>query len=151
MKTPSHRGIPLAITAGLVTLAVTMTPAISENRVIETEQTTEPEWHRKAMETREARIAWWREARFGMFIHWGVYSTLSGEWQGKPYGGYAEHIQRRAKIPIATYRKEVAGVFHLFEVLHLLAKLFDCHLHFDRNVGQLKGRRLGTEGIRFAQ
>ena len=33
---------------------------------------------------RDARMAWWREARFGMFIHWGVYAVPAGVWQGKP-------------------------------------------------------------------
>ncbi len=61
---------------------------------------------------REARLGWWRDARFGMFVHWGVYSGLSGTWNGKAYGGYAEHIQRMAKIPCAVYRKEVAGRFN---------------------------------------
>ncbi len=61
---------------------------------------------------RDARIAWWREARFGMFVHWGVSSGLGGTWQGKAYGGYAEHIQRMAKIPIPVYLKEVAGKFN---------------------------------------
>ncbi|MCX7006324.1 MAG: alpha-L-fucosidase, partial [Kiritimatiellaeota bacterium] len=61
---------------------------------------------------RDARLGWWREARFGMFVHWGVYSGLSGTWNGKAYGGYAEHIQRMAKIPCAVYRKEVAGTFN---------------------------------------
>jgi hypothetical protein len=61
---------------------------------------------------RDARLGWWRDARFGMFVHWGVYSTLSGSWDGKGYGGYAEHIQRMAKIPIPVYLKEVAGKFN---------------------------------------
>jgi len=61
---------------------------------------------------RDARLGWWREARFGMFMHWGVYSGLSGTWHGKAYGGYAEHIQRMAKIPIPVYRQEVAGKFN---------------------------------------
>lgn len=61
---------------------------------------------------RNARLAWWREARFGMFVHWGVYSSLSGTWNGKAYGGYGEHIQRMAKIPIPVYRREVAGKFN---------------------------------------
>jgi len=61
---------------------------------------------------RDARMAWWRDARFGMFVHWGVYSYLGGDWQGKPYNGYAEHIQRMAKIPIPVYRQEVAGHFN---------------------------------------
>jgi len=61
---------------------------------------------------RDARLGWWREARFGMFVHWGVYSSLSGTWAGKAYGGYGEHIQRMAKIPIPVYRREVAGKFN---------------------------------------
>ncbi len=61
---------------------------------------------------REARLGWWRDARFGMFVHWGVYSGLSGTWNGKQYGGYGEHIQRMAKIPIPVYHKEVAGKFN---------------------------------------
>ena len=61
---------------------------------------------------RDARLAWWRDARFGMFVHWGVYSPLGGAWQGKQYGGYAEHIQRARKIPMAVYRQEVVEKFN---------------------------------------
>jgi hypothetical protein len=64
---------------------------------------------------RDARLGWWREARFGMFVHWGVYSGLGGTWNGKAYGGYAEHIQRMAKIPIPVYLREVAGKFNPVE------------------------------------
>jgi hypothetical protein len=35
-------------------------------------------------EQRDARMQWWREARFGMFVHWGLYSGLAGTWDGKP-------------------------------------------------------------------
>ena len=31
---------------------------------------------------RDARMAWWRDARFGMFVHWGLYSGLAGTWDG---------------------------------------------------------------------
>ena len=34
-------------------------------------------------EQRNAKMAWWREAKFGMFIHWGVYSVPAGKWEGK--------------------------------------------------------------------
>lgn len=64
------------------------------------------------MKTHDERIGWWREARFGMFVHWGVYSTLGNEYKGRKGGTYAEHIQRVLKIPIPEYRKEVAGVFN---------------------------------------
>ena len=58
------------------------------------------------------RLAWWREARFGMFIHWGVYSALAGEWNGQKVEGYAEHIQRIAKIKRETYLEEVVKPFN---------------------------------------
>ena len=51
------------------------------------------------------RMAWFNEARFGMFIHWGAYSVLGGEWQGKTIPWYAEWIRGRAKIPADEYRK----------------------------------------------
>lgn len=69
-------------------------------------------WWRESMKTRDQRLQWWRDARFGMFVHWGVYSELGGTWQGKPLGGYSEHIQRRLKIPIPEYREKVAGSFN---------------------------------------
>ena len=53
----------------------------------------------------EQRMAWFNEARFGMFIHWGAYSVLSGEWQGKPVPKYAEWIRHYAKISKADYRE----------------------------------------------
>lgn len=55
-------------------------------------------------EAHENRIAWWREARFGMFIHWGLYSIPAGIWKGEAKGSsYGEQIQLHAKIPIKEY------------------------------------------------
>jgi alpha-L-fucosidase len=51
------------------------------------------------------RMAWWRDARFGMFVHWGLYSILAGEWGGRT--DYAEWIRNNAKIPIDEYDKLV--------------------------------------------
>jgi len=55
--------------------------------------------------TRDERMEWWREARFGMFIHWGIYSVPAGIYNGHEikHGG-AEWIMNRAKIPIAEYQ-----------------------------------------------
>jgi alpha-L-fucosidase len=69
-------------------------------------------WFAEAAKTRDERLAWWREARFGCFIHWGAYSVLGGEWEGQPNPGYAEHIMRIDRIPLATYRALVAARFH---------------------------------------
>lgn len=60
-------------------------------------------WWKASMKTHDARIAWWRDARFGMFMHWGVYSLPGGEWKGKKVDGYAEHLMRKEKIPRAEY------------------------------------------------
>ncbi len=51
----------------------------------------------------DARMAWFRDAKFGLFIHWGVYSVPAGEWQGKT--DYAEWISEQAKIPMSQYEK----------------------------------------------
>ncbi len=55
-------------------------------------------------EQRDARMEWWREARFGLFIHWGVYSVPAGTYKGEQIGGIGEWILRNAKIPIAEYK-----------------------------------------------
>ncbi|WP_340110665.1 alpha-L-fucosidase [Maribellus mangrovi] len=59
-------------------------------------------------DSQEEKMKWWDEARFGMFIHWGVYSELGGEWKGKQAPGYSEHILRSLRIPLEQY-KEVAA------------------------------------------
>lgn len=51
------------------------------------------------------RMDWWREARFGMFIHWGLYAIPAGEWNGKYTHG--EWIRTTAQIPIEEYDKFV--------------------------------------------
>jgi alpha-L-fucosidase len=52
----------------------------------------------------DARMQWWREAKFGMFIHWGVYAVPAGRWNGKDIDGIGEWIMNRGKIPCADYR-----------------------------------------------
>ena len=51
---------------------------------------------------RDARMKWFREARFGLFIHWGVYAVPAGSWNGRPGG--AEWIMNRSRISRADYR-----------------------------------------------
>jgi alpha-L-fucosidase len=86
--------------------------AASSSPGLPSKDSSEMSWWRDSMKTRDERLAWWREARFGMFVHWGVYSGLGGTWQGRPVKGYAEHIQRMLKIPIPVYREQVAGKFN---------------------------------------
>jgi len=56
-------------------------------------------------EQRDARMAWWRDAKFGMFIHWGVYSVPAGYYHGQPVAGIGEWIMNRGKIPMAEYQQ----------------------------------------------
>ncbi len=65
----------------------------------------------ETVEQRDARMEWWREARFGLFIHWGVYSVPAGTYNGERIDGIGEWILHRAKIPIAEY-KEYAQDFN---------------------------------------
>jgi alpha-L-fucosidase len=58
----------------------------------------------EATAQRDARMKWWREARFGMFIHWGVYSVPAGIYKGQEVRGIGEWIMNRGKIPAAEYR-----------------------------------------------
>lgn len=48
-------------------------------------------------------MGWWRDARFGMFIHWGLYAIPAGEWPGNPRTTHGEWIRDTAKIPIDEY------------------------------------------------
>lgn len=62
-------------------------------------------WIAPELETnqqRDERMAWWRSARFGLFIHWGVYSVPAGVYQDKPAS--AEWIMLRSKIPVDDYK-----------------------------------------------
>ncbi len=52
---------------------------------------------------REARMAWWRAARFGLFIHWGAYAVPAGTYHGARTWGTGEWIMNSAHIPIAEY------------------------------------------------
>ncbi|MEY4675169.1 MAG: hypothetical protein RL148_2953 [Planctomycetota bacterium] len=62
---------------------------------------------------RDARMQWWREARFGMFVHWGLYSGLAGTWDGKAVGtrGGMEWIQQYVKADTDTYAKAALPLF----------------------------------------
>jgi alpha-L-fucosidase len=50
-------------------------------------------------------MKWWKEARFGMFIHWGLYAIPAGTWNGKQVSGIGEWIMNKGKIPVADYQK----------------------------------------------
>ncbi|HXB73148.1 MAG TPA: alpha-L-fucosidase [Candidatus Acidoferrales bacterium] len=53
----------------------------------------------------DAKMKWFREAKFGLFIHWGLYCIPAGEWKGQPVPGIGEWIMNRAKIPVGEYEQ----------------------------------------------
>lgn len=76
--------ILLGIAAALATASVAQTGMIKESKA-----------------QRDARMGWWREARLGMFIHWGLYAIPAGEWKGAK--GHGEWIRETAQIPLEEY------------------------------------------------
>ncbi|MFM7181618.1 MAG: alpha-L-fucosidase [Verrucomicrobiales bacterium] len=88
MNSPfSIRGLFALILSGMMAVG-SATPALAESAA-----------------ERDARMAWFREARFGMFIHWGLYAIPAGDWNGFKSENNAEWIQSQAKVPAAEYAK----------------------------------------------
>jgi alpha-L-fucosidase len=58
--------------------------------------------------TDDERMEWWRDARFGMFIHWGAYSMFGGEYKGDTCKGGAEWVMDKLDITIPDYEKIVS-------------------------------------------
>lgn len=81
--------------AGVLTFAILVGTAMAE----------------ESPKERDARMKWWREAKFGMFIHWGIYSVPAGVWKGQQIPGIGEWIMCTAKIPVAEYA-ELAKQFN---------------------------------------
>ncbi len=84
--------------AGLLIAVTAMFITISCNQTVK--ETPEPD-----------RLQWWTDAKFGLFIHWGVYSVPAGTYQDKKINGIGEWIMYHGEIPVTTY-KEYAGSFN---------------------------------------
>jgi len=87
---------------GLMLLCLIPSGVVSEHSVIANgSQATATETPAE----RDQRMRWWREARFGMFIHWGVYAVPAGEYNGQRSKKIGEWIMEWANIPRAEYEK----------------------------------------------
>jgi len=53
----------------------------------------------------DERMQWWRDARFGMFIHWGPYAVPAGNYKGEAIEGIGEWIMDYANIPVKDYEE----------------------------------------------
>jgi alpha-L-fucosidase len=84
----AKRQLLCSIVVGIVTAVISYTSAAP---------TPEP--------LRTQRTQWWRQAKFGMFIHWGIYAVPAGEWKGDVTDEYSEWIMFHKKIPVAEYEQ----------------------------------------------
>ncbi|MBM4091237.1 MAG: alpha-L-fucosidase [Planctomycetes bacterium] len=66
----------------------------------------EDHWSEETSDQRAARMKWWQQSRFGMFIHWGLYAVPAGQWKEDTH--HAEWIRTTARIPIEQYDGFVA-------------------------------------------
>ena len=61
--------------------------------------------------SQDEKMKWFREAKFGLFIHWGLYAVPAGTWKGQQIQGIGEWIMNRAKIPVKEY-EQLASQFN---------------------------------------
>jgi alpha-L-fucosidase len=92
MKTSSI----LNLTALLLVLQPLLPAAVAQTNQADRDKTNDQ---------RDARMAWWRGAKFGMFIHWGVYSVPAGFYHGQPVKGVGEWIMNKGKIHMPEYQQ----------------------------------------------
>lgn len=78
-----------------------------ENQQTENAETTEEvSYLEESKGDFDERMKWWRDATYGMFIHWGPYSEIAGNYQGQPIEqNAAEWIMKYKKIPIPEYEQ----------------------------------------------
>jgi alpha-L-fucosidase len=60
---------------------------------------------------REERLKWFRDAKYGLFIHWGLYAVPAGEWKGRRSLGLGEWIMFRSQVPVKEY-EQIASQFN---------------------------------------
>jgi alpha-L-fucosidase len=63
-----------------------------------------PSQAQERSESDKSHMAWWKDAKFGMFVHWGVYSVPAGTFKGTEVPKLGEWIMNYGKIPVADYR-----------------------------------------------
>jgi alpha-L-fucosidase len=86
-------------TAQTILLSILLSLALLSSSVV-----AEPAKSDTTPDSTPDRAQWFREARFGMFIHWGVYAVPAGEWNGETIRGIGEWIMRFRKVPVEKYK-----------------------------------------------
>ena len=63
------------------------------------------------MGVKDTKQQWFKDAKYGLFIHWGLYCLLAGEYKGMKTDRIAEWIENDLNIPVEEYR-ELAKQFN---------------------------------------
>ena len=84
------------------------TLCVVPNHCLATERVFEGPYDKETAIQRDQRMSWWREARFGLFIHWGIYAVPAGTHQGQAIENIGEWIMHYGKIPVVEYKKYAA-------------------------------------------
>jgi alpha-L-fucosidase len=96
MKTPSTLNVTqktrLMVAAACLCLATSLQPVFAQSAAS------------KPL-SQDEKMKWFREAKFGLFIHWGLYAVPAGTWKGQQIPGIGEWIMNRAKIPVKEYEQ----------------------------------------------
>ncbi|HEY3129186.1 MAG TPA: alpha-L-fucosidase [Acidobacteriota bacterium] len=112
-KTPVEKMLLASLVLAMLSVLPRAIVAHSANSELETPnlERSATATARRAKETpaeHDRRMQWWRQAKFGMFIHWGLYAVPAGEYQGKRARDIGEWIMSWANIPRAEYEKFAA-------------------------------------------
>lgn len=96
--------ITMVLIAGVMVMQMLITPLWAQE---------DKSMEKETAQQRDARMAWWRQARFGMFVHWGLYSGLAGTWKDKAVGtqGGMEWIQNYVGADTWEYAHEAVPRF----------------------------------------
>ena len=85
-----------ARTAGVVVMALAAVVVVTGAQVPAT---------RPPDPAREKRLEWFRDAKYGLFIHWGLYAIPAGQWNGKRSPGLGEWVMFRSRVPVKEYEQ----------------------------------------------
>ena len=97
---------PIALLFLMISLSFSCKEQKKENTdQMASEEIAKVDYLKESDEDFDARMKWWRDAKFGMFIHWGVYSVPAGIYNGEEVKGIGEWIMEKGKIPVEEYEK----------------------------------------------
>ena len=93
----------LGLTLISVHNTVAAAPSVDDVGKLAAEGFKQSEDQPESPETRQAKLAWLKEAKFGIFIHWGLYSIPAGTFVGRKIPHSSEWMMNFAKVPVARY------------------------------------------------